>query len=118
MEQAALGTTSAYPGQEAGRSDRFSGSVPLQHYVAPLAVVVSGWLSSALGNPEQASEAHFGRWCFRAQQSISHHLTDHGSVFEAMARASANNPDIFRFRMSVQDEIVVGGVFILANSAF
>src|SRR5258708_9932160 len=41
MEQAALGTTSAYPGQEAGRSDRFSGSVPLQHYVAPLAVVVA-----------------------------------------------------------------------------
>jgi hypothetical protein len=65
----------------------------------------------SIGRPEQASEAHFGRWCFRAQQSISHHLTDHGAVFETMTRASANNPDVFRFRMAVQDEIGIAWTY-------
>jgi len=44
MEQAPLGTASTYSGQEARRSDRFSGSVPLQHNVAPFAVVVAAAL--------------------------------------------------------------------------
>src|SRR5580700_1384753 len=35
-----------------------------------------------------------------------------------MARPSTDNPDVLCFRMAIQNEIVVCGVFILADSAF
>src|SRR6266852_2348852 len=38
-------------------------------------------------------------------------------MLEAMAGPAANDPDIFRFRVAIQDEVVVCGVLILAHPA-
>ena len=80
--------------------------------------VTQNSLRSGLSNPSQASETHFGRWCFRAQHRISNDFTDYWPVFETMARPSTDNPDVLRFWMAIQNKIVICGVFVLADSAF
>jgi hypothetical protein len=37
---------------------------------------------------------------FQAQHSVSNHFTHHRSMFETMARASADNPEVRRFWMA------------------
>jgi hypothetical protein len=66
---------------------------------------------------EQPLETHFRRRRLQIQHSISDHFTHHWSMFETVAGASANDPDVFRFGMAIQNKIVVRGVFILANPA-
>src|SRR5262245_10987995 len=39
-------------------------------------------------------------------------------MLETVARASTNNPDVLRFRVAIQNEIAVRGVFVLAYPAF
>ncbi len=59
---------------------------------------------------QQAAETHFCRRRLQAHHRIRDHFTHHWSMFETVARASANNPDVLRFGMAVQNEIVVCGV--------
>src|SRR5258708_37731571 len=70
---------------------------------------------SASNNLLKARETHFRRRRLQIQHSISYHFTHHWSMFETVARASANDPNVFRFGMAIQNKIVVRGVFILAN---
>ena len=39
-------------------------------------------------------------------------------MLEAVAGPAANDPDIFRFGMVVQDEILIRGVLVLTDTAF
>src|SRR5580698_10124445 len=39
-------------------------------------------------------------------------------MFEAVARATANDPDIFVSRMAIDDEVAVRSLFILADAGF
>ena len=66
-------------------------------------------LSVDVANARQITEA---------LASTVRHFTHHWSMFETVPRASANNPYVLRFGMAIQNEIVVCGVFILANPAF
>jgi hypothetical protein len=68
--------------------------------------------------PNQAINTHLHRWGLHLQNSICNHLPHHRALFEPMTRSATHNPNVLSFRMSVQDEIVVWGVFILTNSAF
>ena len=45
-----------------------------------------------------------------------HHLAQRGAMLEAMTRSASEQPNIFAPRMAVDDEVVVGAVFVLANA--
>jgi hypothetical protein len=53
-----------------------------------------------------------------SQDSLASVFADGRTVFEAVPRASAHQPDIFKIRMPVDQEIAVGGIFILADAGF
>src|SRR5438876_1284429 len=46
-----------------------------------------------------------------------HILAQRGTVFEAMPRAAAYQPDVFKRGMTVDQEIAVRGVLVLADAA-
>ena len=50
---------------------------------------------------------------FRHQRG--HHLAQRRTMFEAVARASAQQPDIIVSGMAVDDEVIVRGILILTN---
>jgi hypothetical protein len=39
-------------------------------------------------------------------------------VFEAVAGAAAGEPEVLDFGMAVDEEVAVGGVFVLADAGF
>lgn len=41
-----------------------------------------------------------------------------GAVFEAVAGAAAGEPEVLDFGMAVDEEVAVGGVFVLADAGF
>src|SRR5882724_11429735 len=41
-----------------------------------------------------------------------------GAVFESVAGAAAHKPNVGHFRMTVDQKIAVGGVFVLADAGF
>ena len=49
---------------------------------------------------------------------IGHHLPKGGAMLESVTRATAEDPDILVGGMPVDDEVMVGCVFVLADSAF
>src|SRR3989442_12336850 len=44
-------------------------------------------------------------------------LAQYGSVFEAVPRAAAHQPDVFKRGMAVDQEVAVRGVLVLADAA-
>src|ERR1700730_1990968 len=66
---------------------------------------------------KQAAKTHFSRRCLQAQNGIGDHLAHHRTLLKAVAGAAANDPDIFRFGVVIQNVIVVCGVLILAYPA-
>ena len=50
------------------------------------------------------------------QDSPAQVFSQRGTMFKAMARASADNPHIFKLRMAVDQEIAVPCIFILADA--
>src|SRR6266700_5446378 len=47
-----------------------------------------------------------------------HVLAQYGAVFEAVPRAAAHQPDVFKRGMAVDQEVAVRGVLVLADAAF
>ena len=45
-------------------------------------------------------------------------FTQRRSMFESVSRASAGQPNIFKIRMTIDQKISIGGVFILADPRF
>src|SRR5580692_727225 len=86
-----LSVTSAYPATIRIDNIRPTGLVVNRHIVSWLSVIREqrqessssgpkrrlklGDFHSAWSNPQQAPEAHLGRWFFRAQHGISKHFT-------------------------------------------
>src|SRR5258705_13975932 len=58
-------------------------------------------------------EERIGR-CVLANLSRKH-LAQHGSHLEPVAAAAAGNPDVRHGRMTVDDEVAVGTLFVLAH---
>lgn len=54
----------------------------------------------------------------RARDLRRHIFADEGAVFEAVARASADQPRVPAFGMAVDQKIAGGGVFVLADARF
>ncbi len=67
---------------------------------------------------QKAAKTHFTWRRLQAQDGIADHFAHHGTVLKAMTGAAARDPDIFRFRVAVQNEVMVGGVFVLTDPAF
>src|SRR5437870_6948810 len=45
-------------------------------------------------------------------------LPNHGSMFEAVARTAANQPDVIKLRMKIDQEVAVRSVFVLTDTRF
>src|ERR1017187_2902411 len=52
------------------------------------------------------------------QYEPRYHLAECGTMFESMSRSAADNPDIRIHGMAIDDEVVIGRIFVLANSCF
>src|SRR5580692_12043999 len=49
---------------------------------------------------------------------LCQHFAQRGAVFEAVTGSASHNPDVFRIRMPVYDQVMVGAVLILTDSGF
>src|SRR6185503_6050926 len=47
-----------------------------------------------------------------------HVLTNRWSMFEAVTRSAADEPNILQFRMTIDQEVAIRRVFVLANARF
>src|ERR1051326_645651 len=52
------------------------------------------------------------------QHQARHQLADGGAVLEAVSRSPADDPGIGSSRMAVDDEVLVGGLLVLAHARF
>ena len=60
---------------------------------------------------------HFEKFFFSCQR-LRHPLTQRRPVFETVARTTAQQKEILRCRVKIENEISIGAVFIGANAAF
>src|SRR5206468_2814373 len=56
-------------------------------------------------------------WKFVVQNKPRHHLAQRGTMLESVSRSPAQQPGIFAPRMTVNDEVVVRTVLILADTS-
>src|SRR2546427_12416496 len=64
----------------------------------------------------EARESKLLIWRFPGEHEPRYELANSRAVFEAVPRSAADEPGVCRLRMVVDDEVLVGRLFVLAHA--